>query len=100
MSGPGSHSHDDIKTAMLGRFNTIEVPLILQLLESEGIFAMTKLDSDQPSTGGGYGFPTGAGEVLVEAACLDTARRLVEERLPEIQAAMQAGLESEFGPSE
>ncbi|MGH2830513.1 MAG: hypothetical protein ACRDJM_08505 [Actinomycetota bacterium] len=94
MSDP--HSHDDVKTAMLGRFDPLEVPLVLQLMEDAGIFAMTKLPHHEPARDSAYGFSSGAGDVLVEAACLETARRLVDEKLPEILAGMQAELEQQF----
>jgi hypothetical protein len=89
-----SHSHDDIKTALLGRFDPLEAPIILQMLEDAGIFAMNRLEGESARSSA-YGFPSGAGEIMVEAACLPTARRLVDEKLPEILAAMQDELNAE-----
>lgn len=89
---------DDGRTAFLGRFDPIVVPIVLDLLRQEGITAMTKLPHDQPPRGGYNLFldSTGADEVLVDATRLDDARRLVDEQLPDIVAQMSAQLEAEF----
>ncbi len=95
------HSHDDIKTALLGRFDPLEAPVILQMLEEAGIFAMTRLPSGEPSMGAGYGFePSGAGDIMVEAACVETARRLIDEQLPTILAEMSAAVDQQFDDPE
>lgn len=88
----------DDRTAYLGRFDPIVIPIILDLLADQGIRAMTKLPHDQPPRGG-YNFfhvSTGADEVLVDADRVDDARRIVNEQLPDIVAQMSAELDAEF----
>jgi hypothetical protein len=90
---------DTLRTAWLGRFDPLVIPIILDMFEEAGIYATTKLPHDQPATST-YNlgsFSTGADMVLVDATRLDDARRLVDERLPRILAEMSAELDVEFG---
>lgn len=86
------------RTAFLGRFDPMVVPIVLDLLRDEGIAAMTKIPHDQPARSEYNFFPvsTGADEVLVDATRLDEARRAVDEKLPGIIAELSAGLDAEF----
>lgn len=90
--------NDAFRTAYLGRFDPLVIPIMLDMLADAGISATTKLPYDQPaeSTYIAGGFSTGADIVLVDAAKLADARRLVDERLPQILAEMSAELDAEF----
>jgi hypothetical protein len=84
------HSHDDVKTVLLGSFDPLEVPLVLQLLENEGIFAMSRLRATEPNQTFAYPFlGTGSDEILVEESCLAHARRLIDEELPKVLASLR-----------
>lgn len=91
---------DTLRTAFLGRFDPLVIPILLDMLGDEGIYATTKLPHDQPAQSEYNMFSSGADHVLVDAARLDDARRLVDERLPQIVAEMSAGLTAEFGEDE
>ena len=83
----------ETRTAFLGRFDPLLVPVILDVMAEHGIFAMTKVMLDQPS-GEAYPFLNeGRREILVDAARIDEARRLVEFTVPRRLAELRADLE-------
>lgn len=88
--------NDELRTAFLGRFDPLLIPVLLDMLRDDGIFAATKLPYDQPAASEYNMFSSGADVVLVDAARIEDARRLVDERLPLIVAEMSAGLDAEF----
>ncbi|HVL89275.1 MAG TPA: hypothetical protein VM841_03460 [Actinomycetota bacterium] len=90
--------NDTLRTAYLGRYDPLVIPILLDMLRDEGIYSTTKLPHDQPARGEYAMFSSGADQVLVDASRLDEARRLVDERLPQILAEMSSGLDAEFGP--
>jgi hypothetical protein len=84
-------------TVSLGRYDPLELPLILDVLKEHGIFAMTKSPLDKPE-GGPYPVFRGEREVLlVETARADEARRLIETEVRPIETEMSGDL---AGPDE
>ena len=79
-------------TVSLGRFDVLELPIILDVLREHGIFAMTKspLDNAEASP-----YPMFGGEremLLVDGARADEARRLIETEVRAIETEMRDGL--------
>ena len=84
---------DDVETRFLGRFDPLEVPIILDVLREHGIFAMTKVALGEPESETGYPFLNeGRGSVLVDRTRLDDARKIMERELPARLDELRAGL--------
>lgn len=85
-----------VRTAFLGRFNPLVVPILLEMLDGEEIFATTKAPPDEPNYTP-YGLlDDNLHEVLVDASKVQEARRLVDERLPEILEALSSEVDAVF----
>ena len=83
------------ETAELGKFDPLEAPIILDLMEENGIYAFSKSSLDR-SEGQPYGNlfgDSGRGRIFVDASKRVEARRLIDEELPKILEEMQRGLE-------
>lgn len=80
-----------VRTAFLGQFDPLEVPIILQMLRSNGIFATTKHPTTEPLHEP-YLLDRGA-PVIVDAQRLDDAQRLMRDELPEILRELEAGVD-------
>jgi hypothetical protein len=79
-------------TVSLGRFDPLELPLILDVLQEHGIFAMTKSPLDKPENAP-YAVFSGEREILlVEAARVDEARRIIETEVRAIESEMSENL--------
>lgn len=82
-------------TVSLGRFDPLELPLILDVLHEHGIFAMTKSPLDKPEAAP-YAIFSGEREILlVEAERADEARRLIETEVRAISSEMSEDLSTE-----
>jgi hypothetical protein len=93
-----SEVDDSTHTVFLGRFDPLEVPIVIEALTEHGIFATTKaaLESDSSSI---YPFlDDGRGTLLVDRSRLDDARRIIAEEVPRRIAELRAGLEEGAGP--
>ncbi len=76
-------------TVSLGRFDALELPIILDVLHEHGIFAMTKspLDIAESSP---YPMFNGEREILlVESARADEARKIIETEVRAIETEMR-----------
>lgn len=90
---PAIELDDDTHTAFVGRFDPLEVPIIIEALTEHGIFATTKSALENDS-GNIYPFlDDGRGSLLVDRARLDDARRIIAEEVPKRIAELRAGLE-------
>lgn len=88
---------DDIQTTFVGRFDPLEVPIILELLREHGIFAMTKVSLEDAESETGYPFLNeGRGSLLVDRTRVDEARRIISEEVPRRIEELRAGLEEGF----
>jgi hypothetical protein len=89
-------------TAHLGSFDPLEAPLVIELLAEHGIVAFSKAPLDQ-AEGQPYGpifGDSGRGRLMVDAARLAEARRIVEEELPTRIADMEAALDEAWDSGE
>jgi hypothetical protein len=80
------------ETVSLGRFDVMELPIILDVLREHGIFAMTKSPLDHTE---GSPYPMFQGEreiLLVDAARVDQARQLIETEVRTRETEMSAEL--------
>ena len=66
------------ETVSLGRYDTLELPVILDALRERGIFAMTKSPLDKATTEQYAMFDHGRNILLVDRARADEARRVIE----------------------
>ncbi|MFY9586366.1 MAG: hypothetical protein WAT66_02805 [Actinomycetota bacterium] len=79
-------------TVSLGRFDPLELPLILDVLHEHGIFAMTKSPLDKAEAAP-YAVFSGEREILlVESERADEARRLIETEVRQIASEMSGDL--------
>jgi hypothetical protein len=83
------------ETVSLGKFDPLELPIILEALQEHGIFAMTKSPLEKAENEA-YGVLTGSRHVLlVEKARKDEARRIIDgdvrARIAEMRATLDAG---------
>ena len=79
-------------TVSLGRYDPLELPIILDVLHEHGIFAMTKSPLDKPEAAP-YAVFSGEREILlVEARRADEARRLIATEVKEIESGMRDDL--------
>ena len=79
-------------TVSLGRFDPLELPLILDVLHEHGIFAMTKSPLDKPEAAP-YAVFSGEREILlVEGGRADEARRIIETEVRQIESEMSGDL--------
>jgi hypothetical protein len=83
------------ETVSLGRFDALELPIILEVLREHGIFAMTKspLDNAEASP-----YPMFDGEremLLVDRERADEARRIIETEVRAIESEMSGNLATE-----
>jgi hypothetical protein len=74
---------DETRTTYLGRFDEFEAQIVLELLEEAGIFAFAKHDLTQ-NDNIQYSklMESERGVILVDAAKVEEARRVVSEELP------------------
>ncbi|GAC1411416.1 MAG: hypothetical protein NVSMB57_06150 [Actinomycetota bacterium] len=84
----------EIRTAYLGAFSPLEAPLLVEVLNTEGIFALQK-GAWEESTHYLVARPNSI-EVLVDGDKLEEARTIVDERLPEIEKKLSAAVDEEF----
>lgn len=91
-----------IETAYVGRFDPLQVPILLEVLREHGIFAMTKVALDDAETEQYPFMNEGRGTLLVDRTRLEEARRIIAEEVPKRIEEMRAGLEEdgELSPSE
>ncbi len=79
-------------TVSLGRFDPLELPIILDVLHEHGIFAMTKSPLDK-AEGAPYAVFKGEREILlVDASRADEARRLIETEVRALEQQMSGDL--------
>ena len=79
-------------TVSLGRFDPLELPIILDVLKEHGIFAMTKSPLDKPEAAP-YAIFDGEREILlVERDRADEARRIIETEVRQIASEMSQEL--------
>ena len=79
-------------TVSLGRFDPLELPIILDVLREHGIFAMTKAPLEDGEASAYPMLNTGRETLLVERDRVDEARRLIETEVRTIETEMRDGL--------
>lgn len=86
---------DSMETVFVGHFDPLEVPIILEALREQGIFAMTKAPLEEE---GATAYPflnDGRGSLLVDRARLDDAKRIIATEVPQRIEELRAGLAAE-----
>ena len=91
---------DSIETVFIGHFDPLEVPIILEALAEEGIFAMTKSSLDEEGSTAYPMLNDGRGSLLVDQARQDDARRIIATEVPERIEELRAGLADETDTTE
>ena len=91
---------DSIETVFIGHFDPLEVPIILEALAEEGIFAMTKSSLDEEGSTAYPMLNDGRGSLLVDRARQDDARRIIATEVPERIEELRAGLADETDTTE
>jgi hypothetical protein len=86
------------ETAFAGRYDPLEMPIILEVLRERGIFAVTKASLEETEPGAYPFMSEGRGVLLVDRARLAEARRLIAEEVPARLAELRAGLAEEPEP--
>jgi hypothetical protein len=79
-------------TVSLGRFDALELPIILDVLKEHGIFAMTKSPLDEAELSPYPMFSGDRETLLVERGRADEARRLIETEVRTIETEIRDGL--------
>ncbi|MEX2555105.1 MAG: hypothetical protein WEB06_05685 [Actinomycetota bacterium] len=91
---------DSIETVFVGHFDPLEVPIILEALAEQGIFAMTKSSLDEEGSTAYPMLNDGRGSLLVDRARQDDARRIIATEVPERIEELRAGLAAETDTTE
>lgn len=92
----GATAHDPGPTTIsLGRFDPLELPIILDVLREHGIFAMTKAPLEDAESSAYPMLNEGRETLLVERDRADEARRLIETEVRKLQTEMRDGLAAE-----
>lgn len=74
---------EGFRSAYLGRYDEYEADLVVDILQGAGVRAFPKIRRTDPYFSEyGRSFATDLGVVMVDAARLDDARRIVAEELP------------------
>jgi hypothetical protein len=79
-------------TVSLGRFDPLELPIILEVLREHGIFAMTKARLEDAESTAYPMLSHGRETLLVERERADEARRLIETEVRSVETEMRDGL--------
>lgn len=82
-------------TISLGRFDPLELPIILDVLREHGIFAMTKAPLEDAESSPYPMFQGGREVLLVDQARADEARRLIDSEVRTLEDEMREGLGAE-----
>lgn len=80
------------ETVSLGRFDPLELPIILDVLHEHGIFAMTKSPLDKPDATPYSVFHTEREILLVDRDRADEARELIATEVKDIETEMSGHL--------
>jgi hypothetical protein len=93
---------DDIRTIFLGRFNSFEAHVVIELLDDAGIFAYTKHDAtENDHFQYSSNMESERGVIMVDASKHDEARKIIEEELPAHLKSIQESMEQlESGEAE
>jgi hypothetical protein len=91
---------DSIETVFVGHFDPLEVPIILEALAEQGIFAMTKSSLDEEGSTAYPMLNDGRGSLLVDRARQDDARRIIATEVPQRIEELRAGLAAETDTTE
>lgn len=86
---------DNIVTVFVGHFDPLEVPIILEALAEQGIFAMTKASLEDEGSTAYPMLNDGRGSLLVDRARLDDAKRIIATEVPQRIEELRAGLAAE-----
>lgn len=86
---------DSVETVFVGHFDPLEVPIILEALAEQGIFAMTKASLDDEGSNVYPMLNDGRGSLLVDRARLDDAKRIIATDVPQRIEELRAGLDAE-----
>jgi hypothetical protein len=90
---------DSIETVFVGHFDPLEVPIILEALAEQGIFAMTKSSLEEEGSTAYPMLNDGRGSLLVDRTRLDDARRIIAIEVPQRIEELRAGLDADTGVS-
>jgi hypothetical protein len=91
---------DSIETVFVGHFDPLEVPIILEALAEQGIFAMTKSSLDDEGSTAYPMLNDGRGSLLVDRARFDDAKRIIDTEVPQRIEELRAGLAAETDSTE
>jgi hypothetical protein len=84
----------DLRTTYLGRYNEFEAEIVLELLREAGIFAFAKHEGTEPDH---YYYSklmeSERGVVMVDAAHVDEAKRIIAEELPKHLQSIQEAMD-------
>lgn len=83
------------ETVSLGRFDPLELPLILDALREHGIFALTKSPLDRASTEQYTMFDHSRQTLLVDRTRVDEARRIIESEVRPSIGEMRATIDDD-----
>jgi hypothetical protein len=86
---------DSIETVFVGHFDPLEVPIILEALAEQDIFATTKSSLDDEGSTAYPMLNDGRGSLLVDRARLDDAKRIIDTEVPQRIEELRAGLAAE-----
>ena len=88
-------STDELRTAYLGRFDEFEAQIVLELLEDAGIFAISKIGQTENDYNA-YAplLESDRGVILVDAARVDEARKVISEELPKHLESIRESMEA------
>jgi len=85
----------DFRSAYLERYDEYQADLVVEILTGAGIRAFTKIRRTDPYFSEyGRGMTTDLGVVMVDAARIDDARRVVAEELPRQLEAIALEMDS------
>jgi hypothetical protein len=85
----------DVETVFVGDFDPLEIPIILEALTEQGIFALTKAPLDEEGSTAYPMLNDGRGSLLVDRTRLDDAKRIIASEVPHRIEELRAGLAAE-----
>lgn len=87
------------ETVYLGRFDPIELPIILEALRDRGIFAMTKSPLDQGESAPYTAIDYGREILIVERGRAEEARKIIDDEVRAQISEMREALDADVGTS-
>lgn len=87
------------ETTYVGRYDPLELPIILEVLRENGIFAFTKVAPGEVEHEAYPFLNEGGKTLLVDSARVADAKRLIAETVPPLLEELRAGLASSGEPA-